>query len=178
MQKTPTINNDLNPVWKTGNEFTYTLHEEDEYLDIEVFNSNYTIDETLGRLRLSLVRPPCGEVLRFREALEDGNIGEIEFQAGLDAPGIPWLRREVVRPSQVLAGGALPQDDAQSRMSAVSKPVDASSRSRKSQSHGHGYDVQLNQLAEMGFTDKAACLSALHNADGDFERAVQLLVNT
>ena len=38
------------------------------------------------------------------------------------------------------------------------------------------YKGQLSAMANMGFTDKEACIQALHSHDGNMSRAIESLV--
>merc|ERR1712183_481726 len=40
------------------------------------------------------------------------------------------------------------------------------------------YKGQLQAMANMGFTDKEACIQALHNCDGNMNKAVDSLMST
>lgn len=89
-QKTPAIQNNLNPVWEgmEGCEFAFTLEGEARTLELEVFNENhFKSHATLGRARFDVEALPPGEWRRQREPLEDGDKGQIEFDVLLDISG-------------------------------------------------------------------------------------------
>jgi hypothetical protein len=97
--RTPTIDDDLNPVWKDRNQFSFNLGEADTYLELEVFNENNTMrkDDTLGRFKVKLDEVPLNKWLRRREKLEEGAGAELEFDAFLKPTEIFRLRSEVAQ---------------------------------------------------------------------------------
>lgn len=80
-QRTPTINNNLNPTWEDSNQFTFHVRDDDEELIVEVFNSNYRKDDSLGVAKLPLHSLDQNRWCRFQEKLEKGDGGEVEFDA-------------------------------------------------------------------------------------------------
>lgn len=94
-QRTPVINNDLDPVWTEGNQFTFPLGERDTALELEVRNSNIFKDASLGRTVVDLRGLAPNQWHRRRERLRDGGgDGELEFDVHLAA-----------RQGYVVAGG-------------------------------------------------------------------------
>lgn len=86
IHKTPTINNNLNPVWATGNDFFFKLGEADQKLDLQVFNSNVIRDDSLGTTSLDVRTLQPGKLYRRREPLSDSQDGALEFQARIMHP--------------------------------------------------------------------------------------------
>eukprot|EP00930_Biecheleria_cincta_P084096 TRINITY_DN73588_c0_g1_i1.p1 TRINITY_DN73588_c0_g1~~TRINITY_DN73588_c0_g1_i1.p1 ORF type:complete len:784 (-),score=97.01 TRINITY_DN73588_c0_g1_i1:722-3073(-) len=81
---TPVINNNLNPVWHENNKFTFKSHHvQDDFLQLEVVNSNMMRDDVIGRLRIPLRTLPPKQWEQFRQRLQEGQ-GEIEYQIRLD----------------------------------------------------------------------------------------------
>lgn len=80
-KRTPIINNNLNPVWEEGNQFTFAVEDEDTQLEVEVMNSNNIKDDTLGSAAIPLHRMLPEEWCSFREKLENGGNGEILIDA-------------------------------------------------------------------------------------------------
>jgi len=84
-QKTPTINNDLNPVWNTS-EFHFPLTMEDDALHLEVYDEDMiTSNDFLGRLVIPLyniVHGEPNEAVRIRDQLQDIQHGELEVEVG------------------------------------------------------------------------------------------------
>jgi hypothetical protein len=78
-QKTPTINNNLNPAWSSGNQFTFPVTMEDPVLRLRVMNHNYTKDQSLGEAEVDLRVMQYGRVCQFREPLREGQGAELEF---------------------------------------------------------------------------------------------------
>ncbi|CAK0805783.1 unnamed protein product, partial [Prorocentrum cordatum] len=78
-QKTPTINNNLNPAWSSGNQFTFPVTLEDPVLRLRVMNHNYTKDQSLGEAEVDLRVMQYGRVCQFREPLREGQGAELEF---------------------------------------------------------------------------------------------------
>jgi len=80
---TPTINNNLDPVWD-AQWFTLTLGKADTTLNLEVFDSDFlTSDELLGKVQVDVASLRAGEWLDRKESLGAGN-GEIEFRLRLE----------------------------------------------------------------------------------------------
>ncbi|CAK0824725.1 unnamed protein product, partial [Prorocentrum cordatum] len=83
--RTPTIKNDLNPVWTGDNEFSFTLGGQDGVLELEVRNANLLIpDNSLGRTSVGLWTLPSGRWQQRREKLVDGQGGELEVDLCLE----------------------------------------------------------------------------------------------
>jgi len=81
---TPTVNNDLNPVWHEHNRFTFKSRDiQGDALQLEVVNANMMRDDVLGRLTIPLATIAQGSWEQKRSPLQDGP-GEIEFQIRLD----------------------------------------------------------------------------------------------
>ncbi|CAE8623444.1 unnamed protein product [Polarella glacialis] len=81
VQKTPTINNNLNPVWQDNNKFSFTVQSTDRYLELQVCNANVVSDDSLGSTKLDLVSLPPNEWRHFRVKLDEGAGSELEFDA-------------------------------------------------------------------------------------------------
>lgn len=81
LQQTPTINNDLNPVWKERNQFAFNVldHQMDRYLYLEVMNSNMMRDDSLGKIKLDTRSIEAGHWNHYRLKLDEGQGGELEF---------------------------------------------------------------------------------------------------
>mmetsp|Transcript_52102 Transcript_52102/g.121557 ORF Transcript_52102/g.121557 Transcript_52102/m.121557 type:complete len:109 (-) Transcript_52102:77-403(-) len=75
---TPVINNDLNPVWKVDNKFTLQVSKE-RLLELEVKNSNFVVDDSLGRTSLDFRSLPANAWHKRRDLLKDGEQGELEY---------------------------------------------------------------------------------------------------
>lgn len=81
---TSVVNNDLNPVWHENNKFTFKSHHvQEDFLQLEVVNSNMMRDEVIGRLRVPLRTLPPKQWEQSRQRLQEGQ-GEIEYQIRLD----------------------------------------------------------------------------------------------
>merc|ERR1712048_1093707 len=72
-RRTPAIDNNLNPVWNKDNEFSFHIGEQDGTLELEVHNSNYMMDNTLGRTSVALWALQQGAQQHRRDRLQDGN---------------------------------------------------------------------------------------------------------
>ncbi|CAK9100809.1 unnamed protein product [Durusdinium trenchii] len=85
VQQTPSVSNELNPVWKERNQFAFNVvdHELDRYLLLQVMNSNVTKDDGLGRVRLDTRSIDPGRWHHYRLKLEEGQGGELEFDVYL-----------------------------------------------------------------------------------------------
>lgn len=83
---TPTINNDLNPIWSDGNKFTFSVSQATKLLHLEVMNSNFVQNDSLGRTSLDFRSLPHGIWNRRRELLKDGDRGEVEYDVNF-VPG-------------------------------------------------------------------------------------------
>eukprot|EP00929_Paragymnodinium_shiwhaense_P092975 TRINITY_DN5300_c1_g4_i1.p1 TRINITY_DN5300_c1_g4~~TRINITY_DN5300_c1_g4_i1.p1 ORF type:complete len:2216 (-),score=463.01 TRINITY_DN5300_c1_g4_i1:52-5769(-) len=95
--KTPTINNNLNPVWSKSNVFMFNVFTADAPLELIVMNSNFRKADVIGRLSVPLRNLHAGgSWQKFRERLLDGNRNsQIEFDLIWDPPGgIPPHGRE------------------------------------------------------------------------------------
>ncbi|CAE8743068.1 unnamed protein product [Polarella glacialis] len=82
--RTPTIDNDLNPVWTRSNEFSFPVSADDGSLELEVMNSNILKNDCLGSTSVGLWSLPPGQWLRRREPLKAGKHGELEFELRFD----------------------------------------------------------------------------------------------
>mmetsp|Transcript_27204 Transcript_27204/g.90464 ORF Transcript_27204/g.90464 Transcript_27204/m.90464 type:complete len:919 (+) Transcript_27204:75-2831(+) len=78
-ERTPTIDNDLNPQWTEENAFQFELADGEHELHIEVMNANFIRDDSLGKASALLWDFPLGSWHRCQLPLEDGQ-GEIEFE--------------------------------------------------------------------------------------------------
>lgn len=83
--KTPTLDNNLNPTWKDGNNFTLHVGDHDTCLNLEVLNSNFRKDDSLGTFTLHIDHLEHEYWKRFTEKLENGNGAEIEFDVYFQA---------------------------------------------------------------------------------------------
>eukprot|EP00930_Biecheleria_cincta_P101844 TRINITY_DN93493_c0_g1_i1.p1 TRINITY_DN93493_c0_g1~~TRINITY_DN93493_c0_g1_i1.p1 ORF type:complete len:701 (+),score=101.70 TRINITY_DN93493_c0_g1_i1:63-2165(+) len=108
---TPTINNELNPVWKEGNEFSFALQGDSTTLELEVFNKNLFADDTLGMTSLSLGRLPHGrwqhqvDKLKSRSTVAPAQ-GDLEYEVFVgDSYSAP---RPAPAPSQALRSSGRP----------------------------------------------------------------------
>eukprot|EP00927_Polykrikos_kofoidii_P072444 TRINITY_DN68561_c0_g1_i1.p1 TRINITY_DN68561_c0_g1~~TRINITY_DN68561_c0_g1_i1.p1 ORF type:complete len:710 (-),score=129.87 TRINITY_DN68561_c0_g1_i1:57-2186(-) len=80
-QKTATIANDLNPVWHTNNEFSFSVGVQDGTLELEVMDANKVFSDTsLGKINVALQKLEEGRWQRREEHLEDGRGGELTFE--------------------------------------------------------------------------------------------------
>uniref|UniRef100_A0A7S4Q776 C2 domain-containing protein n=1 Tax=Alexandrium monilatum TaxID=311494 RepID=A0A7S4Q776_9DINO len=84
VEKTPTLNNNLNPVWSDKNRFKFSVGPKDTSLDLEVWNSNVFRNDSLGRAIVDLCTLPPTQWHRMREKLADGGEGELEFDVRLE----------------------------------------------------------------------------------------------
>lgn len=82
-ERTPTIDNDLNPVWTSGNDFGFHVTERDTILELDVCNANLLKDDSLGKTHVDLHNLPPGQWHRRRDRLQSG-MGELEFDIRLD----------------------------------------------------------------------------------------------
>jgi hypothetical protein len=78
--KTPTISNNLNPVWLTNNQFKVPFSLTDTKLRLAVMNSNYIKDQNLGRVDMDLQKLEHNTVLQERVRLKSGQGGELEYE--------------------------------------------------------------------------------------------------
>lgn len=111
---TSAINNELNPVWKDGNEFTFTLQDDATILELEVFNKNLFADDTLGMTSVSLGRLPRGrwqhqvDKLRSRSTVAPAQ-GDLEYEVFLgDSSSAPPPAPALSQPLRSLGGGGAP----------------------------------------------------------------------
>lgn len=104
--RTPTISNNLNPEWQTGNEFTVQPTDGDYELQLEVMNSNFGRDDTLGAAGLIFWELPLGAWRHCRLPL--GGQGEIEVEVRLDRSSAGFVFEEGHSPSAASSapGGA------------------------------------------------------------------------
>mmetsp|Transcript_11548 Transcript_11548/g.32486 ORF Transcript_11548/g.32486 Transcript_11548/m.32486 type:complete len:618 (+) Transcript_11548:54-1907(+) len=80
--RTPTVVNNLNPVWTTENSFVFTMpvHAEPGLLSLEVVNSNSVLrEQSLGTLTIDIQSLPPNEMRRQREKLLGGHGGELQY---------------------------------------------------------------------------------------------------
>eukprot|EP00416_Gambierdiscus_australes_P014653 CAMPEP_0171071676 /NCGR_PEP_ID=MMETSP0766_2-20121228/10447_1 /TAXON_ID=439317 /ORGANISM="Gambierdiscus australes, Strain CAWD 149" /LENGTH=617 /DNA_ID=CAMNT_0011528225 /DNA_START=70 /DNA_END=1923 /DNA_ORIENTATION=+ len=84
MHRTPTINNNLNPVWTTDNVFTFDLvsspdQPASQVLTLEVANDNTVFkDQSMGTLTLDVSGLREGQWHHVRQKLEGSRSGELE----------------------------------------------------------------------------------------------------
>jgi Ca2+-dependent lipid-binding protein len=84
--RTPSIDNDLNPVWDKGNEFSFTVDPSPQlHLQLDVMNANVFRDDLLGRTSLALGSLAPGQPGRRRVRLDGCPKGELEFEVLLGA---------------------------------------------------------------------------------------------
>jgi len=105
VHRTLTIDNNLNPVWTSSNEFTFPVSAEDGQLDLEVINSNVIKNDTLGSTSVSFWSLPPRQWTRRREQLKGGEPGELEFEllfapaeVSTEVPAWPKESAEVAAP--------------------------------------------------------------------------------
>lgn len=92
-KKTPTINNDLNPVWNAG-PFLFRIDSPDEELVLEVYDEDtLTGDDFIGRMQIPLIRfiQQPNDPLRIRDHMTDIQHGELEVEI-VFSPGGGRLR--------------------------------------------------------------------------------------
>eukprot|EP00928_Gymnodinium_smaydae_P005778 TRINITY_DN11990_c0_g1_i3.p1 TRINITY_DN11990_c0_g1~~TRINITY_DN11990_c0_g1_i3.p1 ORF type:complete len:1085 (-),score=233.08 TRINITY_DN11990_c0_g1_i3:328-3420(-) len=83
-QKTPVIDNNLNPKWEEGNVFTFPVRSASDILEFRVMNSNKFRDDCLGFYKLGIDRLPRVEWQEFSQKLEEGSGGSIQYHLYLD----------------------------------------------------------------------------------------------
>jgi len=83
--QTPTINDNLNPVWDLNNRFVFDVSEKDHTLEIEVMNENVLRSDSLGRTSVSLESLEPGRWHTRQDHLQDGHKGELEFEVLLSS---------------------------------------------------------------------------------------------
>uniref|UniRef100_A0A7S4S8K4 C2 domain-containing protein n=1 Tax=Alexandrium monilatum TaxID=311494 RepID=A0A7S4S8K4_9DINO len=101
--RTPTISNNLNPVWSTGNTFTFSLPEEGEpgHLSLEVLNDNVVIrEQSLGTLSVDLRNVSHNEWRRDRDTLLGGKGAELQYALRINS-GVNLGGRKPSLPSKV-----------------------------------------------------------------------------
>ncbi|CAJ1405907.1 unnamed protein product [Effrenium voratum] len=92
-KKTPVIDNELNPVWTAGRDFTFQVEDPSAKIQLEVFNSNMFNDDTLGKTELlALEAVPTGRWLRRIDQLQSSSRvapaeGELEYEVMRDGIG-------------------------------------------------------------------------------------------
>lgn len=84
-RQTPVIDNNLDPVWTDGRDFTFDFNAAPNLLELEVFNSNMFVDDTLGKTSLSLNGIPTGKWVRKKDQLRGSSAvapaeGELEYE--------------------------------------------------------------------------------------------------
>mmetsp|Transcript_41586 Transcript_41586/g.114596 ORF Transcript_41586/g.114596 Transcript_41586/m.114596 type:complete len:687 (-) Transcript_41586:132-2192(-) len=84
-KRTPTVSNELNPVWKSENEFHFGVEEQHSVLDLAVWNSNVFKDDCIGRTGVDLLGLPPGQWHRRTDRLRDGS-GELVYDVRIERP--------------------------------------------------------------------------------------------
>ena len=84
-RQTPVIADNLDPVWTEGRDFTFALSDAPNLLEMEVFNSNMFVDDTLGKTSLSLSTVQPGQWVRKVDQLKGSSAvapaeGELEYE--------------------------------------------------------------------------------------------------
>lgn len=104
MKKTPVIDDDLDPVWQVGNDFKFIVPDEPPALiELEVFNSNTFVDDTLGKTSIAFSTiPATGQWLHRRDALVGKSMvtpaqGELEYEVMLESTASSNSRGRSVR---------------------------------------------------------------------------------
>jgi len=82
--RTPTVNNNLNPVWYDRNEFLFAVGDGPGSLELEVMNANAIRDDSLGRATLDVWSLLPNEWHKRTLPLEGRGCGEVEFEVRLD----------------------------------------------------------------------------------------------
>eukprot|EP00929_Paragymnodinium_shiwhaense_P092974 TRINITY_DN5300_c1_g3_i1.p1 TRINITY_DN5300_c1_g3~~TRINITY_DN5300_c1_g3_i1.p1 ORF type:complete len:2162 (-),score=437.98 TRINITY_DN5300_c1_g3_i1:113-6598(-) len=98
VRKTPVLDNTLNPVWEHGHEFVFPVSGKDGMLELEVMNSNFTYDTSLGTTSVALWKYQPGEWHRISQKLKNGGEGELDFELRFDrgvTPGDPMVAAAV-----------------------------------------------------------------------------------
>lgn len=201
-ERTQTIDNNLNPVWTSQNEFAFRVGDSNTRLRLSVWNAN-TIrgDQSLGWLEVDLNTLPPGSWHHVRDWLQEGGKGELEFHVYLNLSGEaipPPSRIPSLEPT--LALGARSNANSPFNSQSQGQMLHGQSRLDASQHQGFGHEdlgraatkassqtqgfsrqdraafaENVAQLADMGF-DHDVCAAALEGAGGDFERALELLM--
>lgn len=111
-KKTPVIDDNLDPVWHEGREFTFTIPEEPPTLiELEVFNSNTFVDDTLGKTSIAFSTiPATGQWLHRRDPLVGKSMvtpaqGELQYEVMLDAKASSGRHGPAARGSTARAVG-------------------------------------------------------------------------
>jgi len=79
--RTPTIRDNLNPVWDNDNVYFFDLRLDRIFLELEVVNANAVlIEQSLGTLSLNLKTYALDKPHVVREPLKDGKGGELELE--------------------------------------------------------------------------------------------------
>jgi len=105
--KTPTINNDLNPVWDNDNMFSFNIDLQDAIVKFKVMNSNMMKDDCLGTTEVDLRTMQLGQWCHFRSKLVDGGRGELEFDIYLQLTEYHRLIMQYTTLLYVRVNGAL-----------------------------------------------------------------------
>eukprot|EP00929_Paragymnodinium_shiwhaense_P096930 TRINITY_DN58681_c0_g1_i1.p1 TRINITY_DN58681_c0_g1~~TRINITY_DN58681_c0_g1_i1.p1 ORF type:complete len:706 (+),score=94.94 TRINITY_DN58681_c0_g1_i1:88-2205(+) len=96
-KKTPTKNNNLNPVWTEDHNFAFSLREKDQMLELNVMNSNFQRDDCIGKCNIDLRRLRGGEWIHLREQLQSGQ-GDVEFDVRIERLTPPQPDPHMLRP--------------------------------------------------------------------------------
>ncbi|CAK9035947.1 unnamed protein product [Durusdinium trenchii] len=91
-KKTPVIDDNLDPVWSDGSNFAFLVPDEaPKLIELEVFNSNTFVDDSLGKTSIVFsTLKPDGRWLHRRDPLLGKSMvapaeGELEYEVMLDA---------------------------------------------------------------------------------------------
>ena len=89
-RKTPVVDNNLDPVWTEGRDFTFALSGDANLIELEVFNSNLFVDDTLGKTSISLNAIRKGQWVRKVDQLRGSSAvapaeGELEYEVLIEA---------------------------------------------------------------------------------------------
>ncbi|CAE8650501.1 unnamed protein product [Polarella glacialis] len=82
--RTPILQNNLDPIWLSDNEFTFSTSAASCLLELQVMNSNMLRDDSLGTTTVSVWDLPRGSWHRRRVVLEGGAGAELSFQVRLE----------------------------------------------------------------------------------------------
>merc|ERR1719491_223136 len=110
-------------------------------------------------LQRLLSNPMVAQMARANPQLVESALSSPEVQQTLQAN--PEMRSQV----EELIGRPLPGNIGQGTANPVAAP-------QMMQANAGGFEMQLSQLAEMGFRDRGACLAALQSTGGDIELAL------
>mmetsp|Transcript_53999 Transcript_53999/g.150177 ORF Transcript_53999/g.150177 Transcript_53999/m.150177 type:complete len:469 (-) Transcript_53999:112-1518(-) len=83
-KKTPTIDNNLNPVWSKDNEFSFEVTSLSDKLEFEVFDEGKLRDRTIGKTSVFLKGLQTETTIQMREKLEGAASGELAFEVLLE----------------------------------------------------------------------------------------------